>query len=1022
MTTAASDTTAQNHRARRERDALLQLARDMAGSSPSAKGVLLHLAQTAQSFTQSEGACVLELRPELFRVAAPTGIVRPYDEQSFSIMPPPSLFREALSTRQVVVTNDGANDPRVDSRFRDSLRVRHVAVAPIVVSDRVDGLLVVINAADPLGYSDDDAAFMQCLADFSAVALRDAALVARAESAAADAERQARETAMAARRSAVLARTAEALASAGSTDAVYAQIGEIVRELLGAGGFSIFDVNVEAREAQLAFQTGVGSVDSGEAGKHFWATRMADVVLTGTPTFVDNMRAGSNTELRLTEPLRAAGIAALALLPLRISGRICGLMSIRCTAEREPDPTEHAFLESFASQVGLALRNARHVNDLSERARRLATLAHAQQRLAGTLQASQLPAAILDAIEMIVPATSYELLESDAAGNWSLVLERRQPEDGVCTGVLTIPMHTESRPSRMIRLHTRDTAGFDTQDADLVNILARHAMQAYETVHLLEAESAERQRAEAAADIARSTLSSGSVESASLSILEILDRVVPTSGKAIGVARARDGRIEYSAAIGSLAGMLGHRPAGPFGIPGLSPDGRAVEIANLHDEAPESVRPVVPAERALVLPLLARDRSLGALILTAPTDAPWRAAERATIEHLSISVALAVDAVLLDEEERQARAREHTLATALTTLDHPVFILEHDIIRYANPASAREYGRPVNELLGRPFADLVASVTPSRHRLGLSGREGVPMDDAWLPAEHRHRRSDGTEFVAAVTVSELRTEAGVEHGTVVSVRDVTMDRAVAEQLRHSEKMVALGELVAGVAHEINNPLTGISAFAELLLEDRLGDEQRESVQLIKRESDRATQVIRDLLLFARKSDAPVGPVDVNALIEQTLRLRAYVLRSSEIEVALDLDSAGPAVQGDAQRLQQVVLNLITNAEHAMEGCARRLLTLSTHQHEGRVVIRVSDTGRGMSAAVQRRLFEPFFTTKPPGVGTGLGLSVSYGIAQAHNGTLEVHSTVGVGTSFVLELPALSAAVEQVGAQRNGSLA
>jgi two-component system NtrC family sensor kinase len=215
----------------------------------------------------------------------------------------------------------------------------------------------------------------------------------------------------------------------------------------------------------------------------------------------------------------------------------------------------------------------------------------------------------------------------------------------------------------------------------------------------------------------------------------------------------------------------------------------------------------------------------------------------------------------------------------------------------------------------------------------------------------------------------------------------------------------LGELVAGVAHEINNPLTGISAFAELLLEDELNDEQRESVQLIKRESDRATQVIRDLLLFARKSDAARGLVDVNALLEQTLRLRAYVLRSSEIEVSLHLDESCPTVQGDEQRLQQVILNLMTNAEHAMEGRPHRHLALRTRGDLDRVLISVQDTGHGMEPAVQQRLFEPFFTTKPPGLGTGLGLSVSYGIAQAHNGTLEVQSTANVGTMFTLNLPA-----------------
>ena len=218
---------------------------------------------------------------------------------------------------------------------------------------------------------------------------------------------------------------------------------------------------------------------------------------------------------------------------------------------------------------------------------------------------------------------------------------------------------------------------------------------------------------------------------------------------------------------------------------------------------------------------------------------------------------------------------------------------------------------------------------------------------------------------------------------------MTHERAVADQLRHTEKMVALGELVAGVAHEINNPLTGISAFAQLLLEDQLSAEQRESVELIKRESDRAKAVIRDLLIFARKAEPVTGPVDINALIEQTLRLRAYQLRNAGIDTQLDLDPTVPRIRGDAQKLQQVMLNLLTNAEHALSDSPRRQLSLRTMRHNNRVIIEAVDTGHGMFTDVRRRVFEPFYTTKPAGVGTGLGLSVSYGIVQAHGGTIDV---------------------------------
>ncbi len=879
-------------RERRELDALLQLAREMASGTPSTRRVLEQLAETAQDFTQSEGACVLELRGDVFHVAGPSGIVVPYDGQSFQIMPAPSIFREVLATSAVVITNDGQRDPRVDPRFRDVLRIRHLAAAPIVLEGRIDGLLMLLNSANPDGYSANDASLLQRLAEFSAVALRDAHLVQRAERAAEDAQARAREAAIASRRHEVLARTADALANAGTPDAVYQRIGDIMSELLGAGGLAIYDVNVDSRTVKLSFQTGIGTMDAATVVRLYWQTRLADVVLSGVPAFVDDMLKGSEVELAVTEPMRQAGIGALALLPLRVDGRVIGSIGIRFFGTRDFDEAERAFLESFSSQVAIALRNAQYLTDLQDRAERLDKLARERE------------------------------------------LEQR--------------------------------------------------------------------RAEAAADVARTALAHGGLMAGVQSLLGILERIVPSSGKAIGVARARDGRLEYVGAHGSLSPLLGHRPAGLRGVLGITPDGLPIEVENLRSEAPLPLANAVPDERALVLPLIARDRALGVLLVSATPDGMWSDTQRQTLERVSTSLALAIDALLLDEEERHAREREVMLATALTTLDHPVFILEDNIVRYANPAAAREYGWSTVELIGRVFSEFVASDQPQ------SGADLlVSAEHEIEPRDHVHRRRDGSEFAAVLTVSRLRSEAGLTTGAVVSVRDVTRDRAIAEQLRHSEKMIALGELVAGVAHEINNPLTGISAFSELLLEDALTDEHRESVQLIKRESDRATAVIRDLLIFARKADAGTRPVDINELVEQTLRLRAYTTRAIGVVVELHLDPSRPHVQGDAQRLQQVLLNLVVNSEQAMHGREIRRLTVHTRLEGDQVHITVSDTGSGMSANVKRRLFEPFFTTKPLGVGTGLGLSVSYGIAQTHRGTLDVQSEENVGTSITLTLPVLS---------------
>jgi PAS domain S-box-containing protein len=342
------------------------------------------------------------------------------------------------------------------------------------------------------------------------------------------------------------------------------------------------------------------------------------------------------------------------------------------------------------------------------------------------------------------------------------------------------------------------------------------------------------------------------------------------------------------------------------------------------------------------------------------------------------------------------------VAAALATMDQPVLIVGVDSkVQYANRAALKEYGYEPGEIPSLSVDDFVVASAQ------LSRRQTIPAptnEKALWTGEHVHRRKDGTEFPAAVTLSHIRDGTDSIIGLVIGVRNLTEERKVAEHLSRTEKLAAIGELVAGVAHELNNPLTGISTFAQLLLEDTLQKEQSESVGLIKREADRAISVIRDLLLFARKTDARDVPVDINTIVQHTVRLRALASRSSGIEVHMLLDPSNPRVRGDEQKLQQVLLNLLVNAESALTKSKVRHLTVTTQKKGGNAIIVVADTGHGMTTAVMQRVFEPFFTTKPPGEGTGLGLSVSYGIIQAHRGTISVESTPDVGTTFTIGLP------------------
>jgi len=566
---------------------------------------------------------------------------------------------------------------------------------------------------------------------------------------------------------------------------------------------------------------------------------------------------------------------------------------------------------------------------------------------------------------------------------------------------ITAPLIHHARTVGVMQVLSYRTNAYDSHDLELIMLIARQAAVAIENGRLFAAQRFEQKQTEAAAEIARLALRKVTVAEASHSILRILDDVVPSSGKAIGLT-SRDGlTLSCIAACGTCEQMEGIvAPAQRSAVRVAWAKEEPTFVENLRERAHNPER--VPAEPAITIPLMASDRRMGILVVTSETPQLQNGPHVDALLRLAPGVALAIDVLLLSEDEQRTHARERILAAALATMDQPVLILGVDAkVQYANTAAVREYGYEPSEIAGLSVDDFV--VASAR----LSRRQTIPplpQDKALWIGEHIHRRKDGTEFPAAVTLSHIRDASDKIIGLVIGIRNLTEERRVADHLGRTEKLAAIGELVAGVAHELNNPLTGISTFAQLLLEDELESEQIESVSLIKREADRAIGVIRDLLLFARKTDARDVPVDINTIVRHTVRLRALASRSSGIEVHMQLDESNPKVRGDEQKLQQVLLNLLINAESALRDAKVRHLSVITRSRDGTVTIVVSDTGHGMAESVSQRVFEPFFTTKPPGEGTGLGLSVSYGIVQAHEGVISVESAPDVGTTFTISVP------------------
>jgi two-component system NtrC family sensor kinase len=249
-------------------------------------------------------------------------------------------------------------------------------------------------------------------------------------------------------------------------------------------------------------------------------------------------------------------------------------------------------------------------------------------------------------------------------------------------------------------------------------------------------------------------------------------------------------------------------------------------------------------------------------------------------------------------------------------------------------------------------------------------------------------------------------------GTVAIVRDLTEVKRLQVQLAQNEKLSALGEMVSGVAHELNNPLTAVFGFAQLLLAEDLPGEQKEEVRHIYNHAERCKRIIDGLLKFSRRHGAERVRTNLNEVVQSTLDLLGYQLRLADVRVEPDLDAHVPASMMDSFQIQQVLINLITNAQHAVQESGRsgRVKVRTRRVGETKIVAEVEDDGCGMTEAIQRRIFDPFFTTKGVGKGTGLGLSISYGIVKEHGGSLTATSRPGEGSTFRVELPIVAEAV------------
>jgi signal transduction histidine kinase/CheY-like chemotaxis protein len=370
------------------------------------------------------------------------------------------------------------------------------------------------------------------------------------------------------------------------------------------------------------------------------------------------------------------------------------------------------------------------------------------------------------------------------------------------------------------------------------------------------------------------------------------------------------------------------------------------------------------------------------------------------------------EASVVQRAEGKWRQVEAELTSVLDAIETGTILLDAaGRIRFCNARFGQYFGMERRQLQTlETFANLATLVAP-RFRVPenfdapwktFAEGQGVPGHDELEMTRPTRRILE--RFARPVLDREGRAVGWLE-----LYCDVTGERQIQSKLLQTEKMAAVKQLVSGIAHELNNPLTAIMGYGQLLLGQGLAPEQYSEASKVFQQAERARRIVKNLLYFARENEPERTRVDLNEIVERTLALRSYELRVENILVECELASDLPETMADPYQLQQVVLNLLMNAEQALlQERGQGKVTIKTRAADGhRIAIEISDDGPGVPRGIASRIFDPFFTTKAPGVGTGLGLSIVYGIVKQHGGEVTFENQHGGGARFVVELPVLA---------------
>jgi PAS domain S-box-containing protein len=352
--------------------------------------------------------------------------------------------------------------------------------------------------------------------------------------------------------------------------------------------------------------------------------------------------------------------------------------------------------------------------------------------------------------------------------------------------------------------------------------------------------------------------------------------------------------------------------------------------------------------------------------------------------------------------ERQLAQQEEFHGRLLESFPDLILVVDLEERYTFVSARARELlGHEPEEMLGKKISEMEdhSPEMAALYHSVVSGKQ------AFASAEYAARHRDGSWRTMRAAGSQLVNAEGKISGVIFSVRDITVERKLEQQIVQSERLAAMGAMIGGVAHELNNPLTSIMGVSELLQDTETNETSRKQLAMLQQQARRAAEIVQNLTYFSRPPAAGKSKINLAEVVERTLNLHAYSLRKNNITVDFLKEAGVPYALGDPHQLMQVFLNLVLNAEHAIrEVRDKGTLRIRLGSGEGSVWVSFHDDGPGIPKEILSRIFDPFYTTKRPGRGTGLGLSICKSVLKEHNGTVEAANAADGGAVFTVTLP------------------